>query len=81
MFEVTIKTPEGCYWRRSGVFIVNFVHISHIVLVSTVSILNFEHGIAGRYTYGEGKCQLKIESNKDNHPNQVNYYFRFSDFF
>ena len=35
--KLTIKTPER---RRSGVFIVNFEHISH--LVSSVSIVNFE---------------------------------------
>ena len=28
-----IKTPERRQWRRSGVFIVNFEHISHLVLV------------------------------------------------
>ena len=26
--KLTIKTPERHYWRRSGVFIVNFEHIS-----------------------------------------------------
>ena len=31
--KVTIKTPEQRHWRRSGVFIVNFEHISHLVLV------------------------------------------------
>ena len=31
--KLTIKTPERDYWRRSGVFIVNFEHISHLVLV------------------------------------------------
>ena len=36
--KLTIKTPERRKWRRSGVFIVNFEHISH---------LNFEHAIAG----------------------------------
>ena len=35
------------YWRRSGVFIVNFQHILH--LCSCVSILNFERVIAGWY--------------------------------
>ena len=30
--KLTIKTPERCQWRRSGV-IVNFGHISHLVLV------------------------------------------------
>ena len=31
--KLTIKTPEQRQWRRSGVFIVNFEHISHLVLV------------------------------------------------
>ena len=31
--KLTIKTPERRQWRRSGVFIVNFEHISHLVLV------------------------------------------------
>ena len=32
--KLTIKTPEWRQLRRSGVFIVNFEHVSHIVLVS-----------------------------------------------
>ena len=31
--KLTIKTPERCQQHRSGVFIVNFEHISHFVLV------------------------------------------------
>ena len=31
--KLTIKTSEQCHWRRSGVFIVNFEHISHLFLV------------------------------------------------
>ena len=31
--KFTIKTPERCQWHRSGVFIVNFEHISHLALV------------------------------------------------
>ena len=31
--KLTIKTPERRHWRRSGVFIVNFEHISHLALV------------------------------------------------
>ena len=27
--ELTIKIPERRQWRRSGIFIVNFEHISH----------------------------------------------------
>ena len=30
--KLTIKTPERPHWRRSGVFIVNLEHISHLVL-------------------------------------------------
>ena len=31
--KLTIKTPNRRQWRRSGVFIVNFKHISYLVLV------------------------------------------------
>ena len=31
--KLTIKTPERRYWRRSGVFIVNFEHVSHLLLI------------------------------------------------
>ena len=31
--KLTIKTPEWRQWRRSGVFIVNFKHISRLVLL------------------------------------------------
>ena len=40
--KLTIKIPERHQWRRSGIFIVNTEHISHLV-----SIANFEHVIAG----------------------------------
>ena len=30
---LTTKTPKQRQWRRSGVFIVNFEYISHLVLV------------------------------------------------
>ena len=40
--KLTIETPEqGVIWNRSGVFIVNFEYISHIVLV----FLLLEHAI------------------------------------
>ena len=35
--KLTTKIPERRDWRRSGIFIVNFEHISHLV-----SIVNFE---------------------------------------
>ena len=31
--KLTIKIPESRHWRRSSDFIVNFEHISHLVLV------------------------------------------------
>ena len=31
--KLTIKTSERRLWRRSGIFIVNFEHISYLVLV------------------------------------------------
>ena len=33
--ELTIKTPEGRHWRRSGVFIVNLEQILQYSSVST----------------------------------------------
>ena len=38
--KLTIKTPERRQWRRSGIFIVNFEHISHHVLVFLLLTLN-----------------------------------------
>ena len=38
--KLTIKTPERRQWRRSGVFIVNFERISHLVLVFLSLTLN-----------------------------------------
>ena len=37
--KLTIKTPEWRQWHRSGVFILNFEHISHLFLVF---LLNME---------------------------------------
>ena len=38
--KLTIKTPERRQWRCSGVFIANFEHISHLVLVFLFLTLN-----------------------------------------
>ena len=38
--KLTINTPERRHWRRFGVFIVNFEHISHLVLVFLLLTLN-----------------------------------------
>ena len=38
--KLTIKKPERRQWRRYGVFIVNFEHSSHLVLVFLLLTLN-----------------------------------------
>ena len=38
--KLTIKTPERCQWHHSGVFIINFEHISHLVLKFLFITLN-----------------------------------------
>ena len=40
--QLTINTPERRHWRRSGVFIVNFEHISHLVPVFLLLTLNMQ---------------------------------------
>ena len=37
--NLTIKTPKRCHWRRSGVFIITFEHISHLLLVILLLLL------------------------------------------
>ena len=46
---LTIKIPERRRWRRSGVFIVNFEHISD---------LNFEHAIVGWESISHRKVEI-----------------------
>ena len=43
--KLTIKMPKRRHWHRFSVFIVNFDRISHLCF--SVSIVNFEHVIAG----------------------------------
>ena len=38
--KLKIKTPERRQWRRSGVFIVNYEHVSHLSLVFLLLTLN-----------------------------------------
>ena len=40
--KLTARTLERRYWRRSGVFVVNFEHISHLVLVFLLLTLNMQ---------------------------------------
>ena len=51
--KLTIKTSERRQWRRSGVFIVNFEHISHHVLVCLLLLgaTNYQWGY-----FVQGNC-------------------------
>ena len=40
LFKVNDKNTRTTPWRRSGIFIVNFEHISHLVLVFLLLTLN-----------------------------------------
>ena len=45
--KLTIKIPERCQWHRCGVFIINFEHISHLVLMFLLSTLS-RYMLAGK---------------------------------
>ena len=64
--KLTIKTPERRQWRRSGVFIVNFEHISYLALVFLLLTLN--------RLMPAGVALVKSCKNKNNKQNlQVGY--------
>ena len=56
--KIMIKTPEQCHWRRNVVFIINFEHISHLVLVFL--LLTFEQAISGWVTDGKNFRYLGV---------------------
>ena len=58
--KLTIKTPKRRQWRRFGVFIVNFEHISH--LCSSVSIVNFEQVNADWVYVNENSVSISLNS-------------------
>ena len=61
--KLTIKTQELRHWRRSGVFTVNFGHISHIVLVFLLLTLNSDCWLGLRWMVESltvSKYMLKI---------------------
>ena len=61
--KLTINTPERRQWHRSCVFIVNFEHISQIVLLFLLLTLNM-HVIADRVPISKiGMGVLKFISN------------------
>ena len=40
--KLLIKIPERRHWRRSGIFIINFEHIPHLVLVFLLLTLSMQ---------------------------------------
>ena len=48
--KLTIKTPERCCWHCSGVFIINFEHISHLFLVFLLLTLS-RHMLVGSFIW------------------------------
>ena len=40
--KLKIKIPQRRHWHRSGIFIVNFEHISHLALVFLLLTLNIK---------------------------------------
>ena len=49
--KLTIRTPERRHCRRSGVFIVNFENILHLVLVFLLLALNMKLPAGRRLQY------------------------------
>ena len=49
--NITIKTPESRRYRRSGVFIVNFIHISHLFQVFPLLTLQRVNVMLGMFLY------------------------------
>ena len=49
--KLTMKTPKRHKQRRSGVFIVNFEHIPHLVLVFLLLTLNMQLPTGKRFKY------------------------------
>ena len=63
--KLTIKTPERRHWRRFGVFIVNFEHISHLSLVFLLLTLNIVRRKNSGLESRVGTCLYKIWSSRD----------------
>ena len=58
--KLTIKTPERRHQHRSGIFIVNFERISHLVLVFLLLTLNMQLPGGEIYCEHVHKCLLGV---------------------
>ena len=56
--KFTIKTPERRQWRRSGVFIVNIEHISHLFLMFLLLTLNMQ--LPAGFSLSVNACHIFI---------------------
>ena len=59
--KLTIKTEERRQWRRSGVFIINFKYISHLVLVFLMLTLNRSFHIGYDLQFYTGKASISAD--------------------
>ena len=59
--KLTIKAPERCHWRLSGVVIFNCERISHTVLVLLSLILNMYLQVGLPVKTAVGLCQLSMK--------------------
>ena len=60
--ELTIETPERRYWRLSGIFIVNFEHISLLVLVFLMLYEQANARWAMNFSHPTGIYMFKVNS-------------------
>ena len=96
MFKVTIKTPQWSHYCRSGVFIVNFEHISNLVLLFLLLTLNkqlaagfqnqttrFQFAWSLSSSFAEWSCAVVINTTqwRCNIQNLHSYYFLWFHFF
>ena len=59
--KLTIQTPERRHWHRSGLFIVNFEHNSHLALVFILtSNLLLSAGIHNILSWPSIKCNICV---------------------
>ena len=60
-FKWTIKTPEEHPWHRSGVFIVNFEHILHILFSVTIDECD-QVNVSWNFLSGASVTQFKVNT-------------------
>ena len=64
--KLTIKTPERCHWCHSGVFIVKFEQISHLVLMFPLLIRKKVNTWVAKKSMFKVRTKNNIRNNKLN---------------